>query len=779
MKKYLITLLLWGLAHVQVWAAPISAGQWYDRTHAGHGLDVNRAGDTLFGTFYTYAADNRAEWLWLQVPNSDSPSGELTRFRKNGTAFPSAEVAGQFSLRSVSACSDGVARPGAAELLEFRVNLPQGTLNWCLEPLLPSAPVALSALDGHWFAPDLDAGWGLVSHFFPGAGGTQSFHTFYFYDSSGAPRWAVANATGSNFAQDLDFYTLRTSCFGCATNQLSAAPIGQAKVRLASTQNNSEATNQLQINLRFDENASFTRNGRLLLLSAPRPVSLVKPTAQGLVQGAVNGNVESYLAIPYVAPPLAELRMRAPQPAPTRNAVFQARTLGPGCLQPSGQALFAAVPAQQSEDCLQLNVYAPVGASKKPVMLWIHGGGLTIGSAVEQISGRLVYDGAAFARKDVVFVSTNYRLGAFGYLAARPMQGEASDQPAAGNYGLLDQIAALKWVRANIAQFGGDPEQITIFGESAGAVSVCALMAAPAARGLFVRAISQSGGCLRAPQTLEAALTQGDRVIANAGCGNLSNASDTRSCLRNLSAANFLTASRAVVNLSGTQSGESYGLTVDGFALTEAPGSAISSGRAMQIPYLLGVNDDESTSTNPASALPATAAGYEANVRAQFGLIGDLVLARYPLSNYSTPQKALQDIYDDVRFVCATRRAAFDHAQRGNAVFHYVLSETLPDAQLAPLESYHGIDIIFLFERSNALLPELNLRAKMQNAWINFARTGNPDPDSGTGAAPSLGYRWSRYDTNGFSAELSSSANAGISNYRKDYCDFWARYVAL
>lgn len=751
-------------------AAPIASGQWYDRTHSGHGLDLNRANATLFGTFYTYAADGRAEWLWLQLPDTDAPSGNLARFRKQGTAAPSAEIAGQFGLRAVSACADGLPRPGASALLEFRVMLAQGTLNWCLEPLLPSATIAQSALDGHWFTPDSDLGWGLVTHYFLGQNGPQSFHTFYFYDADGAPRWAVANAPVTGLEQRFDFYTVLGSCFGCATNQLSALPIGQANIRLASTQPNSTDANSLQISLKFDANSTFARSGKLSLLSAARAVPLVRSTTEGLVKGAAaTDGIQSFLNIPYVAPPLGNLRWRAPQKLGPRTQVLEANSIGPGCMQPAGQQIFSGTPARQSEDCLHLNIWQPPqSSSANPVMVWIHGGGLTIGSAVDQSGSRLIYDGAAFARKGVVLVSINYRLGAFGFLAPRQVLGEASDQPSAGNYGLLDQIAALRWVRDNIAQFGGDPNQVTIFGESAGAVSTCALLAAPAARGLFNRAISQSGNCLRAPLTLEASLSQGDRIVANAGCAG---SSDIKSCLRGLSAGELLTASRAVVNLTGTAVGESYGLNVDGFALLEAPATAISNGRAAQIPFMLGVNDDESTSTNPASGLPNTAAGYESLVRSQFPTIGDLVLARYPAASYSSPQAAYQDLIDDVRFACANRRAAFDHAARGNTVYHYALTATLPDQQLAPLKSFHGIDIAFLFERPNALAAELNVREKMQNAWINFARTGNP--------GNALGYVWPQYGANRISAELNSSASTTITDYRKDYCEFWARYVQL
>ncbi len=757
-------------------AAGPASGQWYDRTHAGHGLDLNRASGTLFGTFYTYASDGKPEWLWLQTPDTAAPAGTLTRFRKLFTAPPDAQVIGSFSLAPVTSCSDGIARPGVTSLLEFRFSVPQGSQVWCLEPLLPAASVAESALNGHWYMPqasgDPDLGWGLVTHYFPATAGTQTFQAFYFYDAAGHPRWAVANAAVNGFAQGLDFFTLTTTCFGCPTSKLSELPVGRAELTLRTPQANASGANRLQITLRYDANSNFTRSGDLALLSTPRPVPQVRATAQGLVSGTrAETGVERFLNIPYAAPPVAALRFRAPQKANLRAQTYTAQSIGPGCLQPAAQSLFTSAPLTQSEDCLQLNIWQPTASESAqllPVMVWIHGGGLTIGSAADQISTRLIYDGSAFANKGVVLVSINYRLGAFGYLAPRAMLGEALDQPSAGNYGLLDQIAALKWVRDNIAQFGGDPNLVTIFGESAGGVSTCALLTTPAARSLFARVISQSGNCLRAPSTIEASLTQGDRIAANAGCAGVP---DQRSCLRALSAQALFTASNAVLNLTGTAVGETYGLNLDGFVLTESPATAVAAGRAAAVPFMLGVNEDESTSTNPASGLPSTAEGYEALVRSQFPTIAGLVLAQYPVQDYPTPQRAYQDIVDDLRFTCANRRAAADHAAVGNKVYHYALTQRLPDPQLAPLGAFHGIDITFLFERANALSAELNMRTKMQNAWINFARNGDP------GVA--LGYSWPRYDSTRQSAVLNSLAVAPVSDYRKSYCEFWARYVAL
>jgi para-nitrobenzyl esterase len=759
--------------------APITQGLWYDRAHNGHGLNLHRLGDQTFGVFHTYALDGRPEWLWVQFSDSATGRGELKRFVKLANGTLRTERAGEFSFSAVQTCADGLPRAGVAKLVAFRFEQPEGTGNWCLEEIAAeqSKLASMSALEGAWHAPG-DIGWSLMSHFFAtqsaASPGTLAFHLLTFHDGAGMPRWAVANASVTGFKQTLEFYTLQGSCFGCPTSQINAAPIGSAELTQRSTQ--ASSGNAIRLDVRFDSQSSFVRDVGLELLSQPRATELVRSTQQGLLRGSLQSDESvRFSNVPYVQAPLAQLRWRAPQKALPRSTVSDAITIGPGCLQPAGQALFSAAPVAQSEDCLQLNIWQPAerfGKSGLPVMVWIHGGGLTIGSAVEQIGARLVYDGSAFAKKGVVLVSINYRLGAFGFLSLRGANGEALDHSAAGNYGLLDQIAALTWIKANIAQFGGDPANVTIFGESAGGVSACALMAAPAARDLFARAILQSGNCLRAPFTIEAAFNQGDRVQVNSGCAAEVTEPAKLACMRRLSATQLLQASRAGVNLAISPTGlESYGLSLDGFALQESPGSAIASGRAAQVPLLLGVNDDESTSTNPASSLPATQAAFEAQIRAQFPTISAAVLARYPTQNYPTPQRAYQDLLDDVRFVCANRRAAFDHAKFGQPVFHYALTDFLADPNLAPLESYHGIDIAYLFGRSSTDAAELNLREKMQNAWINFARSGDP--------GNALGYVWPRYADSRMSAVLNHGALSPLGDYRGTYCEFWAQYVSL
>ena len=769
MRRLLALAFLLALA-AQAHAA-VESGLWYDRQHAGHGLDLHRAGGQLFGTFYTYDGSGAVQWLWLQTADVDAPASALTRFRRVQGALVGAN-AGAISLTPVASCPDGFARDGARALLRMDFTLDGAAATWCVEPLLPATEEPLAVLSGAWFDP-AEPGWGVMTHAWTGGDGrAQLYRTVYFHDAAGDPRWAFAQDAAGSLSQAETYYTPRVECSGCPAPIALTVPIGSATVTLTQPLATADASrNRVAMSLRFADGAAFARDSPLALLSTPRRVAGAAATREGPVAGRVLASgVERFDQLPYVAPPTGTLRWRAPQPAAVRTSLRDARTLGPGCPQPPPQGAFPSAPATQSEDCLHAYVWRPAGDGLHPVMVWIHGGGLTQGSAVQQTSGQLNYDGERYARAGVVFVSINYRLGSLGYLAQRDFVGEAADQPQAGNYGLLDQVAALAWVRDNIGAFGGDPARVTIFGESAGGVSTCALLATPAARGLFARVIVQSGNCLWNPPTLATGLAQGDRVTQAAGCAN---AADRRACLRALTPQQLLAAVPPVVDPAGLSDGESFGLVVDGFVLPESPGRAIAAGRVPALPLLIGVNDDETTTLVPATSLPATVAGYEAAIRARFSLIADAVLARYPASAYATPQRAYQDLLDDVLFACAARRSAADHASYGAPVYSYALTESLPDAALAPLESFHGLDIVLLFgPRTQAQAPEQALAARMQAAWVDFAFGREP------GSSAQLA--WPRYRRDSrVTQELNAARTDPIGDYRGAYCDFWGQYTTL
>ncbi len=764
---FALALLLLPLQSLQ---AQIEAGLWYDRTHSGHGLDLHRAGDTLFGTLYTYDPSGAPLWLWIQTADAAAPSAELTRFDRQPDGSLQSSVEATLTLTPVDSCPDGIARDGARALLRMDFALQGRALVWCMEPLLPPAPVASSALSGAWYDPN-EPGWGLFVHAWETANGTElSYRTIYFHDAEGAPRWAFAQDPISGLTQRQLYYTPYSECFTCSPSPPLTVGIGEATLQLSVPRAQADdSRNRVDLDLSIDGDPPFQRDVALALLSDPLQLPTVAATEQGPVAGvALEGELAVFRALPYARPPLQDLRWRTPQPPLPRDQPLQADEFGPGCPQPPGAGFFSGAPATQSEDCLQLNIWRPQAPGPHPVMVWIHGGGLTQGSAVQLNAGQLFYDGARFAERGVVLVSINYRLGPLGYLAQRDLVGEAPDHPQSGNSGLLDQIQALRWVRDNVAGFAGDPDQITIFGESAGGVSVCGLLAAPAATGLFQRAIIQSGSCARQSPTLQSALQQGDRVSTALGCAD---ATDRLACLRAVDAQTVIDSVAPVINTGLGNSGESFGLVNDGFVLPLSPGAALAAGLAAPVPLIIGVNDDEQTTLTPAATLPSTAAGYESAIRALLPQIASLVLLQYPAQAYTTPQQAYQDLLDDLRFTCGSRRAAADHAAAGNPVYHYVLTEILPD--LAPLESFHGLDVVLQFaDRALAGAAEVLLRERIRDAWVDFA--------SGSVPGSSAGLSWPAYDAQQrLSLELNSATTAAIADYRGDYCAFWAQFVNL
>lgn len=358
----------------------------------------------------------------------------------------------------------------------------------------------------------------------------------------------------------------------------------------------------------------------LTAVTSPVPASaglgsLTVSTDKGVVAGAEADGVDRFLGIPYAAPPVDGLRWQPPAPAAGWSGVRSATSYGSRCLQSTTDR-----GPGMSEDCLYLNVHVPARPADHPlpVLFWIHGGGFMNGSGD-------LYDGSLLARtNDVVVVTINYRLGAFGFLGVPGLS-----QQGAGNYGLLDQEAALRWTQRNIGAFGGDPGRVTIAGESAGGHSVCSLLASPPARGLFDGAIIQSGGC--PSLTVEQANAKGESYAAIAGCPDPA----TRvSCLRAKPASDLLAASS---DFGGILTGP---LPVSGVPeLPVAPAVAVRSGRSANVPMLIGATRDEVRQW----ALPfanATEEQYERAIRQEFGTNADAVLARYPYRAYASPYNA-------------------------------------------------------------------------------------------------------------------------------------------
>ncbi len=482
----------------------------------------------------------------------------------------------------------------------------------------------------------------------------------------------------------------------------------------------------------------------------------------GVLQGSAQGETWSYKNIPFVAPPLGALRWKAPEPAACWEGVRDARAFGPLCPQIDANGSLVG-----EEDCLQLNVWTPKAtpATPRPVLFWIHGGGHVQGGAAQPSGTSFIYDGQRFAeRAGVVLVSINYRLGALGFLGHAALSAEPGAH-GSGNYGALDQIAALRWVQRNIQTFGGDAAHVTIFGESAGGVSVCALVASPLAKGLFAGAIIESGGCNAHSLAEEEAF--GAELFQAAGCQT---AADPAACMRALPMAQVLSAKPVVIDVAGKPS--VYGAVVDQYTLLDTPSKVIARGEHNHVPVLIGNNNAETNKSVPATL--QTEAEYVAAVKALFPVGSAAVLAQYPATAYPTPRAAYVALTSDVKFVCGARTAALQlDAQQTEGVYRYVFSHvsaTLP-AFMRAAGAQHGVEIPYVFGTLSTIpsfLPDAAdeaLSAAMQQYWARFAATGDPN---GGGALV-----WPSYAATDpyllFEDPLSVGAGYHLAN-----CDFWA-----
>ena len=355
----------------------------------------------------------------------------------------------------------------------------------------------------------------------------------------------------------------------------------------------------------------------LVLLAANLATAQPVGTAAGTVKGTTtaDGKIRIFKGIPYAAAPVGENRWREPKPAPAWQGVRDALEFGAQCMQ--GQVFDdITFPRPASEDCLNLNIWTPAATAndRLPVMVWIHGGGFQVGAGAEPR-----HDGEAFARKGIILVTINYRLGIFGFLSHPELTRESAHN-ASGNYGLLDQIAALQWVKANIAAFGGDPSNVTIFGESAGSFSVSALMASPVAAGLFHKAIGESGAYFTGGtgtlglQPLEATEEQGTKFAASIGAASLAD-------LRAKSSEELLAAAM--------KAQPRFSPSVDGYVLRESAYTTFAAGRQAHVPLLAGWNADESRASVTLNPEKPTAQSFADDVRKRFGAQADAILTAY------------------------------------------------------------------------------------------------------------------------------------------------------
>lgn len=443
----------------------------------------------------------------------------------------------------------------------------------------------------------------------------------------------------------------------------------------------------------------------------------------GLISGTSVGTIHIYKGIPYAAPPVETLRWKPPLPVAPWKSVRACSSFGPACPQP--EALFGTVTERQSEDCLYLNVWTPAATAtaRLPVMVWIHGGGYTTGAG-----SSILYDGMYLAGRGIVLVTINYRLGPFGYLA-HPLLSRESAQHVSGNYGLLDQIAALHWVRRNIATFGGNPDNVSIFGESAGAGSVCYLMYSPLAKGLFQRAIAESGSVVGYERHLrdiahgeESMESTGTRLAHQLHCDT---ARDPLDALRAVTAAGILQAANPAQGLFGK--GVKFGPIVDGQVLPDDPVNLLAAGKFAHVPFLSGTNANEGTIF--LRQLPILhVAGYRLLMRRIFRTEAEKALALYP-ANTDEDVPAALDKMITAGFASACRYLARAASREGCATFVYQFKRqaSLPNARA--LGAFHSQEIFYVFDNLPLQCEERDRRlaGEMSACWVRFAATGNPN----------------------------------------------------
>jgi len=474
-----------------------------------------------------------------------------------------------------------------------------------------------------------------------------------------------------------------------------------------------------------------------LLLGLPstpaQPLRTVQiRTANGVLEGVISGDgmVRTFKGIPYAAPPVGPLRWKPPQPAPSWTGVRRAIDFGPRPMQ--GRIFNDMVFRDNgpSEDCLYLNIWMPEhhGPGKLPVMVWIYGGGFAAGSTSEPRQ-----DGGDLAKGGVIVVSFGYRLGVFGFLALPELTKE-SEHNASGNYGLLDQVAALQWVRANIAAFGGDPNNVTLFGESAGSFSVSALMASPLARGLFKRAIGESGAFfgseLRTKPRAEAEAA--GMKFAESAFGTTS-----LEALRAIPAQKLLAAALKLPWKHFTPDIDGYFLPTNCLAIYAA-------GQQSHVPLLAGWNKDEGnyrdyfTNHPPAGTnMELTVGNYVARAKGRFGANAGIFLKLYPATTKTEVERAAQDFAGDEFIAYATWKWLEMQLQTGEApVYRYEFDQTLPlPANAKPgtePTAPHASEIEYVFRVLSAKhLPwrpeDRRVSELMAAYWTNFAKTGNPN----------------------------------------------------
>ncbi|RMI32759.1 carboxylesterase/lipase family protein [Nocardia stercoris] len=490
----------------------------------------------------------------------------------------------------------------------------------------------------------------------------------------------------------------------------------------------------------------------------------IATVATGSLRGLRADGIEKYLGVPFAASTAGDGRFAPPRPASSWDGVRPATAHGPQCPQ---SPPLPSVPALQpsSEDCLTIDMYVPEHAAGAtlPVMVWLFGGAFLLGSNAQYDSpARLVREG------QVVVAIPNYRVGPFGFLALPELAGE--DGGATGTYGTLDQQAALRWIRDNAAAFGGDPDNVTLFGESAGGMSVCTQLASPTARGLYSKAIIESGSCARsplAPPTEDAAYRTSADYAAGLGCGD----PDTRlRCLRALPVDRLLDSPTTMLNTMDV----SWRPVSDGVVVTSGPEAALADGAARGIPLIVGSNAGEGATfvalLDYAHGIVPDATGYELWVHDLFHDDSARVLAGYPLSGFPSAVAAITQVITDGFFACPASFITQAARRGGSRVWQYQFDDApLSGNPLLP-GAFHGAEVPYVFSGLMGLAIPLppsgdQLSQRIQQSWARFAHTGDPE-------TPALAPWPSTSDT---TLELANDRTVlGDSFLAQHRCDLWS-----
>ena len=435
-------------------------------------------------------------------------------------------------------------------------------------------------------------------------------------------------------------------------------------------------------------------------------ISTAKVTG-GIVEGVVKDSIASFKGVPFAAPPVGNLRWRSPQPVKPWQGVRKANEFGPGPMQDTSFGAMLGGPQKISEDCLYLNVWtgAKKAGEKRPVMVWIYGGGFGIG-----MTSTPTYDGTNLAKKGVVLVSVTYRVGPMGFLAHPELSKESGK--GSGAYGIQDQVAGLKWVKANIAQFGGDPGNVTIFGESAGGISVSMLTASPMARGFFHRAISESGGSMTPPRSsLKEAEEQGKAYLNKLGA-------------KDIKAARALSAETIQKDTKGMGS---FWPVADGETVAANQYELFEAGKFNDTPVLIGTNSDEG---GLFVTQKTTSAAFEKMIRSQYGAGADAILKAYPHATEAEATRSNKDIFRDSTFAWPTWAWAKLQSRNGrNKAFVYYFDHRTP---ASPEGANHAAEISYVFGNLGGMgggngPEDKALSELISSYWVNFAKKGDPN----------------------------------------------------